>query len=343
MVLENFTTYNEVDGDGDFTITSSKIDVVTMDRGAVSYVSKDFGASHFGDFEHLFEFFANSSSGDNCHCWVGVQDTVGTVEDWVNGLSFLYTQSTGGFADFFAYRTVSGTDTAGTSVRLSRDTLYYGKSVRSSGTITHSFYTDSDRTSLAGSCSQTGGPTGGLRYYEPIVSREVNGGSLLFTGFIQNVDLQDVAAIIFNQEINETLTISELFGTIPTSLFNETTTLSETLKIIATTLLDESTTLSEELITKMTTLFAETLSLSELLDTIIPGEVQVTLSQEINEAIALTESLITSIISVFSETLALSEVLESVITSTQALFFKNVRLNSHIAKEITLNSHLVGH
>ena len=51
---ENFTTYTEVDEDGDITITSSKIDWVTMRRDAETYVWKDFSGDYFGDFELKF-------------------------------------------------------------------------------------------------------------------------------------------------------------------------------------------------------------------------------------------------------------------------------------------------
>jgi hypothetical protein len=48
---ENFTAYTEVDSGGDITVTSSNVSWDTMDRGATSYVCKDYGIGHFGDFE----------------------------------------------------------------------------------------------------------------------------------------------------------------------------------------------------------------------------------------------------------------------------------------------------
>jgi len=60
---EDFTTYTEVDEDNDITVYTNEIDVDTMRRDAVSYVHKDFGASHFGDFEIQFEATCSAASG----------------------------------------------------------------------------------------------------------------------------------------------------------------------------------------------------------------------------------------------------------------------------------------
>ncbi|MCJ7424738.1 hypothetical protein MUP01_10800 [Candidatus Bathyarchaeota archaeon] len=52
---ENLTTYTRVDSGGYLSVTSSSVTVTNMPRSAVSYVYKNFGASHFGDFHMQFE------------------------------------------------------------------------------------------------------------------------------------------------------------------------------------------------------------------------------------------------------------------------------------------------
>lgn len=51
--LEDFTTYTEVDNGGDLTVTANKVVVDTQLRNVDNHVSKDAGAGHYGDFEHL--------------------------------------------------------------------------------------------------------------------------------------------------------------------------------------------------------------------------------------------------------------------------------------------------
>lgn len=54
-VVEDFTSYTEVDEDGDLTITAPKIDISSMRRDAETYVWKDFNPDYFGNFIHLFK------------------------------------------------------------------------------------------------------------------------------------------------------------------------------------------------------------------------------------------------------------------------------------------------
>ena len=60
--VEDFTTYTEVDENADITVTSTKADVSTMRRDALSYVVSDKGAGHFTTFEHDFTMWWNVGS-----------------------------------------------------------------------------------------------------------------------------------------------------------------------------------------------------------------------------------------------------------------------------------------
>lgn len=54
-VIENFTTYIEVDEDNDIIITDPRIAWTSLRRDADSHVYFDYGAGFFGDFEFTFE------------------------------------------------------------------------------------------------------------------------------------------------------------------------------------------------------------------------------------------------------------------------------------------------
>lgn len=53
MVFEDFTTFTKVDPGGYFTVEDHRITATDMLRSVESYVKKDYGVNHFGDFEHL--------------------------------------------------------------------------------------------------------------------------------------------------------------------------------------------------------------------------------------------------------------------------------------------------
>ena len=90
MVLENFTTYTEVEPDNILTVIASRVTCVNLDRDIDAYVWDDKGAGHFGDFEHLFTVFTDASectSSSLSHAWM----LGNTVNDGnaVNGLHFI--------------------------------------------------------------------------------------------------------------------------------------------------------------------------------------------------------------------------------------------------------------
>jgi len=60
--LEDFTTYTKVDPGNYLSVTSQSVIQTAMPRSASSYVYKDFGVGHFGDFEIQFEAQLSSIS-----------------------------------------------------------------------------------------------------------------------------------------------------------------------------------------------------------------------------------------------------------------------------------------
>lgn len=62
---EDFLTYVKVDEDpGDITVTTSRVTWNPLDLDDTSYVYKDFGAGHFGDFSHDIELQLGTTHAD---------------------------------------------------------------------------------------------------------------------------------------------------------------------------------------------------------------------------------------------------------------------------------------
>jgi len=54
--IQNFESdYDEVDAGGDIELAAGLATATTMDWSITSHVTRDFGAGHFGDYEHLYE------------------------------------------------------------------------------------------------------------------------------------------------------------------------------------------------------------------------------------------------------------------------------------------------
>jgi hypothetical protein len=202
LANEDFTTYTEVDDDGDITITASTVDWDTIDRGAISHVSLDKGASFFGDdYTHEWEAEIQTSldNHERVYGWV-VSDTLGTRKT--------HTDSSVANALFVEWRT-DGTPTPGFrliecvdgnlietgTVTISSNTSYFLRIVKTSTTVTLSVFTDSARTT-----HQSGSPVS-------ITLAENNSYNLIYgvmnrgespgpdaNGFTQDLNLDAAAA-----------------------------------------------------------------------------------------------------------------------------------------------------
>ena len=193
MALEDFTTYSETDPTSKITVTSTKVDVAAIPEEDDAFVVDDKGVGHFdGDFEHLTEFYLNSST--------------------TNGISALMWQlansatmvSTGGGPHQFvrAYddstpQACAGDATAQDCVNWNTDTLYYciverDESIGTYGTLYCYFYTDSGRTTLAFTSTQTLAVAKyDWRYIYAFSNYGNSVGSYVWTGYSQNFDLQE--------------------------------------------------------------------------------------------------------------------------------------------------------
>lgn len=194
MANEDFTTYTEIDPGNDYTVTSTKVDVDTIDQGAVSCVRKDMGAAHYnGDFIHQFEFFI-SDSGSRMHfhtvsdiestSWINLVDQNGyalSVYE-INGTSVLYLLESG---------TPAATDTGS----VSNDVLYFATLIRlySTNEIILYFRTGSHEGPLIDTLLIDGlNPAIDYRYQYVCQNQGSSTGDS--TCYVQNLNLNEEAA-----------------------------------------------------------------------------------------------------------------------------------------------------
>jgi len=148
MGLENFTTYTEVDEDSDITITANKIAVDTIRRDAISYVRKDRGVGHFGDFEHLIKGTCISANEYHNTGFWALTNGYTTIKQMTTNSSGISLSFRTGDEEtnqiYLSDYTVEGTDI----FIFEFDTLYYCTIQRSGTSLTCKIYSDANRTIL---------------------------------------------------------------------------------------------------------------------------------------------------------------------------------------------------
>jgi hypothetical protein len=97
--LENYTTYTEIDEDGDITVTDYTITFDTMRRDAISRVQFDYGANFFDEFQHELDVnMTDIEAGDasdrsspmvwavanSLGPWVGDVQNSDSIAVWIN-------------------------------------------------------------------------------------------------------------------------------------------------------------------------------------------------------------------------------------------------------------------
>lgn len=188
MTLEDFTTYTEVDEEGTITVTSHEI-TGSVDRHVDTYVYKDFGAGHFGDFEHLHdaEVVAPKGNAGMAGVW-GVSNQINDRLSWTTGLVVLYNYVA-------APNQINMYLIDEESTNADYDTItairYYHTTKRAGTSATSKYYSDAARTNLIGTLAVTCATTT-LRYCYGSVSSDDNshGCDLGFSS--KNLDLQEV-------------------------------------------------------------------------------------------------------------------------------------------------------
>lgn len=197
---EDFTTYTEVDEDGDITVTATKSDVSTMRRDALSYVKYDYGASYFGDFEHYVDIHlgANCAQYSSIAIWsLTTTSTNNTIQDCLdNDDGFgVYIYHTNVFGTIGLYINDYTNDNSDNYSGLVVNTSYYLIVSRSGTTATCKIYSSSGRDAgdLVDTISITCNSTA-QRYLFVTMSREGSTATeAVLDCYTENLDLEPSA------------------------------------------------------------------------------------------------------------------------------------------------------
>lgn len=157
MSLEDFTTYTEHDPGNHITLTAHSITHAHY-RNRTEYVVKDFGAGHFGDFEHLIT--VNFASGENwaySYVWVLANSDNDVYPLELLGEKFLCVLGNwyGGTLQYLRIRYFDGSVWADDYFDAAPNTTYYLTLTRAGTTLTCKVYSDSGRTNLVDTLTLT--------------------------------------------------------------------------------------------------------------------------------------------------------------------------------------------
>lgn len=178
--FENFTTYTEVDEDGDVTVFDGNITWSSMRRDAETYVWKDFNPNYFGDFVHTFEVnITDVEAGDATSATIGVfsllSNNTGVMDDlqasnWL-GIALAQRTNQDDRYYFHLWERDGGATVDIDSSLLNWDvpeTVYITFN-RTGNLVTALFHSDAARTVLKDRLDITGnGKT--YRYHEPLAN-----------------------------------------------------------------------------------------------------------------------------------------------------------------------------
>ena len=199
MAVEDFTTFTEVDGGADITVTSTKCDVVLMRNDEDSSVYKDYTASHFDDFDHDIETTVTAVSTAQ-FLYGGIWNVANTSASTLQDIN----DNNDGY--WCAWRTPDTAENVGirfeneisdnndTSIVLSKSTKYYLTIERTATTLKTFIYDDSGRTSLVDTLTITREGTT-FRYLAGCCSRDSTTNSARITYSTENLDLQESSVV----------------------------------------------------------------------------------------------------------------------------------------------------
>jgi len=198
VVYEDFTTY--IENDGDIDVTASTVTFTTMRRDADAYLYKDFGAGHFGDFEHLFTFrLTGAEAGDlDSREWANIHilsDATGPLSLNSNDLFGIFLMQNADVDDVVFLMLIQLENGAvvdyATSNLYTKDISRYLTIKRAGTTGTLKIYSDSARTNLLETVTITCNTTT-YRYLHVVQSENLmTDPSDHISGFVSNLDLQE--------------------------------------------------------------------------------------------------------------------------------------------------------
>jgi len=196
--LEDYTTYTEVDAEGDLTVAENTITVASMRQDVLSYVAKDKGAGALGDVDHLVSFTFGTYDNYAFICFWAITNSSSychkdrdTNNVGISAFAFRY-DSGGGYRIALKDHT---NDSEDYYVRGASTTSYMEiERAGTSGTL--DIYTDAERTNLLDTLSITCGAqtyqyvmagTAGHTTWQP---------NVVASGTIFDLDLQEAGGEI---------------------------------------------------------------------------------------------------------------------------------------------------
>ena len=243
---ENFLDYTEVDLNEHISKNSSRVTGAGIVMEESAYVYKDKGVGYFsGDFDHKLDVkFTSTTFGGYIFLW-GLANEVG---DWVNYkgtpsnyVSIHITHSWEASPNYILqlYGSFNGgaNQISGVKGNVNINTMYYLRIKRTGNTVTCDIYAsaanrDSETSPTAQLTITLGGATA-FRYIYAIHSfTHATSTGKDMSGYVENLDLQEVAGEEYFETLTETLTITDNLThyTSYTRLLTETITVTDILQ-----------------------------------------------------------------------------------------------------------------
>lgn len=192
---QDYTDYTEVDTPVALTVAATTITVAALDDDAEAYVTYDFTASYFSaDFEHTLNFECTATTGsETIYLWA-MCDTVDEIGALITADTDLLCLSWENASLVLTERNASSSTTDTSASSLSEDTAYYVRVVRDEavgtyGTLYCYIYTDPEYMVLFDTLAVTLTEKKDFRYLYAVSGKGDGGGSVAWTGTINNLAL----------------------------------------------------------------------------------------------------------------------------------------------------------
>lgn len=202
-ILEDFTTYVEVDPNNHIERTSSRVTAAGLTRPESAYVYSDKGAGHFdGDFDHKLDCRLTSAVENSWMFIWSLKVAIGDYADAVGSPKNYIALNVGYWLDgglTYKIRVVGSyngeADKADYWTGMALDTTYYLRIKRSGNVVTVGIYGSAanrdDETSPLDTLSIALGGVSSLRYIYAIHSFTLAGNDYPTSGYVENLDLQE--------------------------------------------------------------------------------------------------------------------------------------------------------
>ena len=176
MIIEDLTTYTEVDSSGKIAVSSTRVTANSITNNVDSYVYKDFGASYFDKIDLLFDYQCAAHSG---YAVMGFTNELDESMHWVGPYIAVSLQS--GLSIY------NGGTSHDSSLDLSHNITYYCRLLRQAGddVVRLYIYSDAGRTTLVDTVTLAGFGTTKWRYFFPMTSENYS-SPYSWSGYLEN-------------------------------------------------------------------------------------------------------------------------------------------------------------